>query len=146
MSVNGEILKGTQKSISQMAKNINAAYQETKEERIKINAWEWENNFDFTILGLIELYTSYVCGYASQIAIKGHVQDTQEAITHLQKIQFFDKPYFVNWFFSEDNEYVKVKEYVNKLNYLRLSALEYIAFYNNSYNESPTSLMPAATR
>lgn len=138
MPVNTKIIHGTQKSISNMSKNINTAYQETKEERIKINAWEWENNFDFTILGLIDLYTSYVCGYASQIAVKGNVRDAQEAVNHLQEIQFFNKPYFVNWFFAEDNEYVKVKEYVDKLNYLRLSALEYITLYNNGYNKFAT--------
>jgi len=146
MQVNTETLHGTQKSISKMAKSINMAYQEMKEERIKINAWEWENHFDFTILGLIELYTSYICGYASQIAVKGSVRDAQEAATHLQKIQFFNKPYFVNWFFAPDNEHVKVKEYVDKLNYLRLSALEYITLYNNGSNSPPTSLLPTPTR
>lgn len=129
-----EIAQATQQSIAQLAKQINTAYQDMQEERRKINAWEWQNNLDFTILGVIELYTSDICGYASQIAYKGRVQNPREAEGHLRKIQFFSKPYFVKWYFDPNNKYLKVKEYVNTLNYLRLSALEYVSLYQNWYN------------
>lgn len=131
MQTNIDITGATKNNIAQLAKGINAAYREMKDERMKINTWEWENEFDFTILGIIDLYTSYVCGYASQIATRGKVQNSQEAVNHLQQIQFFDKPYFVQWYFAPDNGYPKVKDYVHKLNYLRLSALEYLNLYQN---------------
>lgn len=136
-----ETARAIQQSIAQLAKQINTAYRDMKEERRKINTWEWQNDFDFTILGVIELYTSDICGYASQIAYKGRVQNPREAEGHLRKIQFFSKPYFVKWYFDPNNEYVKVKEYVNTLNHLRLSALEYVSFYQND-SEAELDLAP----
>ena len=99
-----ETARAIQQSIAQLAKQINTAYRDMKEERRKINTWEWQNDFDFTILGVIELYTSDICGYASQIAYKGRVQNPREAEGHLRKIQFFSKPYFVKWYFDPNNE------------------------------------------
>lgn len=115
--------------IAQLADNINPVYQETWEERDQINDWEWENDFDFSILGLIDINTTYIAGYASQIATHGKVQNPQEATNELREIQFFDEPYFVNWYFLPDNPYGKVKSYVEFLDHLRLSALEYITLY-----------------
>ena len=135
-----EIAQATQQSIAQLAKQINRDYQDQdmKEERRKINAWEWQNDLDFTILGVIELYTSDICGYASQIAYKGRVQNPREAEGRLRQILFFSKPYFVKWYFDPNNEYVKVKQYVHTLNYLRLSALEYVSSYQNGSEGAPT--------
>jgi len=44
--------------ISRLAEQINCAYQETVAERQEINEWEWDNDLDFSILGVIEWYTT----------------------------------------------------------------------------------------
>ena len=120
-----------QRHIAQLADNINPAYQETWPERDQINDWEWENDLDFSILGLIDMNTTYIAGYASQIASHGKVQNPEQAINELREIQFFNEPYFVNWYFSPDNLYCKVKSYVELLDHLRLSALEYMTLYQD---------------
>ena len=120
-----------QRHIAQLANNINPAYQETSQEREQIDDWEWENELDFSILGLIEMNTTYIAGYASQIATHGKVQNPQKATNELRETQFFDEPYFADWYFSPDNPYCKVKSYVEFLDHLRLSALEYITLYQN---------------
>jgi hypothetical protein len=124
--------------ITQLAEQLNFAYRETIPERKEINEWEWDNELDFSILGVIDLYTSYIDGYASQITTKGRVKEAQKAANHLQTIQFFDEAYFADWYFSPDNQYVKVKAYVEFLNHLRLCLLEYVTHHQNGANVTTT--------
>lgn len=114
------------KRIVQLAEQVSRQYQEMADEREKIHEWEWENDFDFTILGLIELYSSYVGGYASQIAMRGTVRNPTEAISYLQEKRFFDESYLVEWYFAPDNHYFKVKEYIEDVDYLRLLVIQYL--------------------
>ena len=114
------------KRIMQLAEQVSRQYQEMADERGEIHEWEWENDFDFTILGLIELYSSYVGGYASQIARRGTVRNPTEAIQYLQEKRFFDESYLVNWYFAPDNPYFKVKEYIEDVDYLRLLVIQYL--------------------
>jgi hypothetical protein len=106
-------------------------YQQMRDERAQIHEWEWDNDFDFTILGLMELYSSYVEGYASQIATQGCVINPRGALKVLSESRLFDKQYFADWYFSADKKYVKVKKYIEGLDYLRMLAHEYISLYQN---------------
>lgn len=141
-----------QNYIAQLAERINIDFQESEEERAKLNNWEWDNEPDFSILELIELYTPYVCGYAGQIASNGFIQKPKEAANHLQKIQFFDKSDFVNWYLSPDNQYTSIKTYVERLDYLRLSTLQYVTLYqthtqrsvDSTYSHQPEPIQKAA--
>ncbi len=118
-----------QHHISRLAKQINSAYQETVDERQEINKWEWDNDLDFSILGVIDWYTTQISGIASQIADDGRVRHSD--LNDLRQIQFFDKRYFTDWFFSPDNKYHKIKAYVEFLDHLRLAALEYVTHHQN---------------
>ena len=129
-----------QSHIAQLAERVNTTFLETEEERVKLNDWEWENDPEFSILELVELYTPYVCGYAGQITSNGKVQTPQDATTHLQNIQFFDKPELLAWYLSSDQEYMKLKTYIDTLDYLRLSTLQYIQNYQNSPHEATDSV------
>jgi hypothetical protein len=125
-----------QSHIAQLAERVNTTFLETEEERVKLNDWEWERDPEFSILELIELYTPYVCGYAGQITSNGKVKTAREAATHLQNIQFFDKPEFLTWYLSPSEEYIKLKAYIETLDYLRLSTLQYIQSYQNNSHEA----------
>lgn len=114
-----------------MAEKVIAEYKEMEEELSQLDEWEWENDFDFTILGLMELFSSYVGGYASQIATRGTVLEPEHALKFLETKYLFDQPYFVDWYFSHDNNYVKIKQYVNHLDHLRLMLIEYITRYQS---------------
>lgn len=129
-----------QSHIAQLAERVNSTFLETEEERVKLNNWEWENDPEFSILELVELYTPYVCGYAGQITSNGKVQTPQKAATHLQNIQFFDKPELLTWYLSSNQEYIKLKTYIDTLDYLRLSTLQYIESYQNSPHEGTDSV------
>ncbi|MGB0387544.1 MAG: hypothetical protein ACPGWR_22220 [Ardenticatenaceae bacterium] len=123
------------KRISQLADDLLIRYQDMQDERSQLHQWEWENDFDFTILGLIELCDSDVGGYASQIATKGSVINPKGALKVLSEIGLFNDPDFVAWYFSADkvriteNSYPKVKMYANLLDYLRMLVMDYVADY-----------------
>lgn len=117
--------------IAELDQQLITEYQQMRDERAQIHEWEWDNDFDFTILGLMDLYSSYVEGYASQIATQGAVIDPRGALKVLSESRLFDKQYFTDWYFSSDNRYVKVKKYIEGLDYLRMLAHEYISLYQN---------------
>ena len=128
------------KRIINLSGQVLVEYQQMGEEIAQLDEWEWENDFDFTILGLMEVFSSHVGGYASQIAKRGTVGEPEHAVKFLENKYLFDQPYFVDWYFSPDNHYVKIKEYINQLDHLRLMLIEYITHYQTSLS---TSLEPA---
>ncbi len=117
--------------LENMAKQVIAEYKEMEDELSRLDEWEWENDFDFTIVGLMEVFSSYVGGYASQIATRGTVLEPEHALKLLESKYLFDQPYFVEWYFSSDNTYLKIKQYVDHLDHLRLMLIEYITRYQN---------------
>jgi hypothetical protein len=117
--------------ITNMAEKVLAEYKGMRDERSQIDDWEWENDFYFTILGAMEIFSSYVGGYASQIATRGSVREPKNAVKLLETSRLFDQSYFVKWYFAPDNKYVKVKQYVDDLDYLRLLIIEYISHHQN---------------
>lgn len=124
--------------LENMAKQVIAEYKEMQDELSQLDEWEWENDFDFTIVGLMEVFSSYVGGYASQIATRGTVLEPEHALQFLESKYLFDQPYFVDWYFSPDNTYLKIKQYVNHLDHLRLMLIEYITRYQSQTNWSPS--------
>jgi hypothetical protein len=117
------------KRIQELADELIVQYQEMKDERSQIHSWEWENDFYFTILGLMELYHTYVGGYASQITTKGTVINPTGALKVLSESRLFDEAYFAQWYFSPHNQHLKVKKYANLLDYLRILVMDYISHH-----------------
>jgi hypothetical protein len=48
------------------------------------------------------------------------------AIAHLQTLRLFSIPAIAQFYFETDQHYPKLKEYVRRLDYLRLLVLEYL--------------------
>ena len=111
--------------IEQILKQLLTDYQKTKEERHQIALWE--ESQEFTILGVIEIFTTDIRGYAFQIIANNSLENNQEIVDNLQKLKIFDIPYFAEWYFSTESHYPQVKSYVETLNYLRLLLIEYIS-------------------
>lgn len=99
-------------------------YQETKAERHQIALWE--ESQEFTILGVIEMFTTDIRGYASQVIASDNLENKQEIVDNLDRLKIFDIPYFAAWNFSHESDYPQIKRYVETLNYLRLLIIEYI--------------------
>ena len=99
-------------------------YQNTQLERIKIA--RWEENQEFTILGIFEMLTDNIRGYAFQIINNNSGRNDQKILNELQKLKIFEIPELAQWYFSSEFDYPNLKQYLETLNYLRLVIIEYI--------------------
>lgn len=102
-------------------------YKNTREERRKL--MNWEESKDFSILGEIEIFTTDIRGYTSQLITNNFLENPQEVVEKLKQIQIFYNSEFGEWYFSSQNQYPQLKNYIEKLNYLRLLLIEYISQY-----------------
>lgn len=110
--------------IEQILNQLLIDYQNTQLEREKIALWE--ENQGFSILGIIEVLTDDIRGYAFQVITNNHSANAQEIFDELNKLKIFEIPEFTQWYFSSEFDYPQIKNYVEKLNYLRLLIIEYI--------------------
>jgi hypothetical protein len=113
--------------ISKVLKHLLSDYKNTREERRIIGLWE--ESKDFSILGEIEIFTTDIEGCASQVIANDDLENSQDIIKKLTKINIFDISYFADWYFSEESQFPHLKLHVEKLNYLRLLIIEYISLY-----------------
>ncbi|MGH8000191.1 MAG: hypothetical protein ACREPR_12345, partial [Brasilonema sp.] len=110
-----------------LLKQLLLDYQQTRAERQKLELWEEPK--DFTILGVIEMFTTDIRGYASQVMNHDILENPQEIVENLQKLQIFNISYVAEWYFTAEDSYPLIKHYIEKLNYLRLLIIEYIMLY-----------------
>lgn len=99
-------------------------YQQTKPERHQLALWE--ESKEFSILGVIEMFTTDIRGYTAQIIASNNLENQQEIVNNLEKLKIFDIPYFAEWYFSQKSDYPLIKNYIESLNYLRLLIIEYL--------------------
>ncbi|WP_424102212.1 hypothetical protein [Moorena producens] len=111
--------------IEQILNQLLIDYQATHGERVKIS--RWEENKDVTILGIIELLTDTIRGYAFQVINDNFLENAPEITNELQKLKLLEIPELSEWYFSQYFDYPKMKHYVETLNYLRLLIIEYIS-------------------
>ena len=102
-------------------------YRKMREERHQLALWE--ETKDFSILGIIEAYTTDIRGYAAQAVSDIVLEHPQDAVRELCKLKLSNVEYFSDWYFDFHNEYPEIKHYIEMLDYLRLLVLEYINQY-----------------
>jgi len=101
-----------------------------KDERRKL--WETEKNSEqeYTVWSQLELLSTYILGYVSQIITSGYTrQEPHEALDHLHQLSIFDVDCIVSWYRSSEDEYPKIKQFFELLDYMRLLTLEYVERY-----------------
>jgi hypothetical protein len=99
-------------------------YQNTKSERERIALWE--ETQEFSILGTIEVLTDDIRGYSFQVINNNSIAKSQEILNELNKLKIFEIPEFIEWYFTPEFDYPKMKHYAETLNYLRLLIIEYL--------------------
>ena len=122
--------------ITHLLKQLTVDYKNTKQERQEIASLSPASEEEFTILEEIELLTSDIRGYASQIQARGSIENEQEVIERLQTMRVFDVPAIAQFYFTTDGDYTQMKAYIRMLDYLRLLILEYLRSYQGSQQES----------
>lgn len=80
-----------------------------------------------TVWERLELFSTDILGYVSQIASKGNTsQSPSLVIAHLHQLKIFEIDCIIDWYSSEENNFPKIKQYFELLDYVRLLTLEYM--------------------
>jgi hypothetical protein len=108
-----------------LSKQLDILYQTCQAERIAIA--QWEEDQDFSILGVLELFSTEVQGYAEQLKHQKFVLPLPQSINHLRQLNLFRIDYFTNWYFQNREQYPQTQQYIEELDHLRLSILEYLS-------------------
>jgi hypothetical protein len=81
----------------------------------------------FTLLEELELLTTRIQGYASQLEYADKVEKHEQAIADLQQCRLFDVPLIAQFYRDACSQYPQTYAYIGLLDYLRLLVLEYLS-------------------
>jgi len=124
ISNNSHNVRTAQSYIEQILNQLLIDYQNTQLEREQIAIWE--ENQEFSILGIIEILTDDIRGYAFQVITNNYSAKTQDILKELIKLKIFEITELTQWYFSSKFDYPQIKHYLETLNYLRLLIIEYL--------------------
>ncbi len=113
--------------IRNLSERLDGEYLEMGDERRLLATWEEDQ--EFTILGVVELYTAYVQGYAAQVLANYYPDQPQTPIEHLRQLILLEVPYVAAWYFTSPGSYPKLKQSVETLDHLRLVLIEYLSHH-----------------
>lgn len=126
LTLNQQDAEHMRRCISDLLTQMTDDYQQAQPERCELAATSPKTDETFSVLEELELLTSDLCGYASQIQVRGWIENELAAIPHLQTLRLFSILAIAQFYFETDRHYPKLKEYVRRLDYLRLLLLEYL--------------------
>jgi putative N-acetylmannosamine-6-phosphate epimerase len=112
--------------ITHLLEQLTEDYQRTKAERQQIYTLVISDEDEFTVLEELELLTTTLRGYASQIQFRGWIENEAEAIEQLQAMYVLDVSAIAQFYFTTPGQYEQVKAYIRMLDYLRLLMLDYL--------------------
>ncbi|MFM8295064.1 MAG: hypothetical protein ACKN9E_11020 [Microcystaceae cyanobacterium] len=84
------------------------------------------NNQEFSILEEIDLLTTTLRGYASQIQINQQVKDPDQALNNLRNLCIFSHPRLAELYFTQNQQFPLIYQYLQKLDYLKLLLIDWL--------------------
>jgi hypothetical protein len=112
--------------IKDLLVQITTDYQQTQSERREVAVAFPATDENFSIIEELELITTDLRGYASQLQFRDWIEDSATAIDRLQSLRLFSIPHIAQFYFENSQDYPKLKEYMRQLDYIRLLLLEYL--------------------
>ncbi len=101
--------------------------KDLKDERHELWLQEKNQNAEYQVWERLEVISADILGYISQITLKGFTrQSDREVIKHLHSLSIFEIDCIIVWYESSANNYPKIKQYFELLDYIRLLLLEYV--------------------
>lgn len=108
-----------------LSAQLDEIYQRMKAERTAIAHWEEEQ--EFSILGVIELFSTEIQGYVEQVLLNTlNTSLVSNSVNHLRQLDVFNIDYFAQWYFHSLEMYPLTQQYVEQLDHLRLLLIEYL--------------------
>jgi hypothetical protein len=131
-TLNQQDAKQMKRCISDLFAQMTTDYQQTRAERREVSAAFPPSDETFSTIEELELLTSDLRGYASQLQVRDSIENQAAAIDRLQTMRIFSIPSIAQFYFEHSQDYPKLKEYVRQLDYIRLLLLEYLQSYPNT--------------
>jgi hypothetical protein len=128
-TLNQQDVKQIKRCISDLFAQMTTDYQQTRAERREVAAAFPPSDEAFSAIEELELLTSDLRGYASQIQVRDSIENPAAAIDRLQTMRIFSIPSIAQFYFDHSRDYPKLTEYVRQLDYIRLLLLEYLQSY-----------------
>lgn len=110
--------------IQLLSDQLDDLYRAMRDERRAIA--QWEEDQEFSILGVLELFSGDIQGYAQQILAGAERANLKSRREHLRTLNVFSVDYFAAWYFAQWSRYPQAKQYVEQLDHLRLLVIEYL--------------------
>lgn len=117
------------KRIGELLSHLFEHEKSTKGERSKL--WEREDRSkEYTVLDRLDILSADIIGYATGLTSYGYTrQEPHEVINHLHRLSIFNVECIMKWYPTAAEEYPKIKQYFELLDYIRLLTLDYIQRY-----------------
>lgn len=125
-TINFQAPEAKRNQIAHLLERLTQEYQQGKTERRAIATLERLDSEEFTVLEEMELLTTEIRGFASQLQARGLIESSTYAIEQLQQCQVFDRPAIAQFYFNPHNHYPQTKAYLRTLDYLRLVLLDHL--------------------
>ena len=108
-----------------LSNQLDRLYREMKPERKAIG--QWEEDQEFSILGILEVFASNIQGYIEQLEPPTLTTSRSATLTHLRQLNVFDIDDFTAWYFAHLDTYPIVKQHIDHLDHLRLLLIEHLS-------------------
>jgi hypothetical protein len=84
------------------------------------------NNQTLSILEEIDLLTTDLRGYASQISINQQIQNPDQALTTLRSMRLLENLSLAELYFTKNKQFPLFYQYLQKLDYLKLLLIDWL--------------------
>jgi putative N-acetylmannosamine-6-phosphate epimerase len=120
----------TRKIISLLDQLIHDYHQIQQSEALSLIEVLPLNEQEFSIMEEIDLITTDLRGYASQIKNSNQIQKPEQALKYLRQTLILNNPLIADLYFSQKDKFPLTHQYLQKLDYLKFLLID--ALTNNS--------------
>ncbi len=82
------------------------------------------NEQEFSIIEEIDLITTDLRGYASQIKVTNQIQNPDQALKYLRQTLILSDPWIADLYFSQREKFPLTHQYLQKLDYLKFLLID----------------------
>jgi hypothetical protein len=84
------------------------------------------NDHEFSILEEIDLLTTELRGYASQINVNQQIKNSDQTFIKLRNLRILANPSLAELYFIKNEQFPLIHQYLQKLDYLKLLIIDWL--------------------
>ncbi len=84
------------------------------------------SDHEFSILEEIDLFTTELRGYASQINVNQQIKNPDQTLTKLRNLRILANPSLAELYFIKNEQFPLIHQYLQKLDYLKLLIIDWL--------------------